>query len=164
MICRAHNVRGLLLPKSMKSMKRRAILVGLLTISLVAAVLVSYAVPNLAKPNGAEMREFRHSKFTDEGLRELHSKVQAAEDERRAANEKVVNEAEAAVYASIAECSAKIDDPAYRARHPEGCPRPPSPMCPMRERTTDEAVEQVVMGGCGFVSTVWEARYARCLP
>jgi hypothetical protein len=34
----------------------------------------------------------------------------------------------------------------------------------MRERTTDEAVEQVVMGRCGFVSTVWEARYAGCLP
>jgi hypothetical protein len=148
----------------MKSMKRRAILVGLLTISVVAAVLVGYAVPNLAKPNSAEMREFRLSKFTDEGLRELHSKMQAADDERRAANEKVVKEAEAAVYASIAECSAKIDDPAYRARHPEGCPRPPSPMRPMRERTTDEAVEQAVMGRCGFVSTVWEARHAGCLP
>jgi hypothetical protein len=149
----------------MKSMKRRAILVSLLTIIVVAAVIVGYAAPNLAKPNSAEMREFRLSKFTDEGLRELHSKVQAAEDERRAANEKVVSEAEAAVYARIAECSAKIDDPAaYRARHPEGCPRPPSPMRPMRERTTDEAVEQVVMGRCGFVSTVWEARHAGCLP
>lgn len=148
----------------MKSMKRQAILVTLLTIIVVAAVLVGYAVPNLAKPNSAEMREYRLSKFTDEGLRELHSKVQAAEDERRAANQKVVTEAESAVYASIAECDAKIDDPAYRARHPEGCPRPPSPMRPIRERTTDEAVEQVVMGPCGFVSTVWEARYAGCLP
>lgn len=144
-------------------MKRRAILVSLLTI-IVAAALVGYAVPNLAKPNTAEMREFRLSKYTDEGLRELHSKVQASDDERRAANEKVVNEAESAVYSTIVECSAKIDDPANRARHPEGCPRPPSPMRPLREQTTDEAVEQVVMGRCGFVSTVWEARHAGCLP
>jgi hypothetical protein len=119
-------------------MKRRTILLGLSTI-VVAAVLAGYAVPNLAKPNIAEMREFRLSKFSDEDLRELHSKVQAAEDERRAANEKVINEAEAAVYARIAECNARIDDPAYRARHPEGCPRPPSPVRQMRERTTDEA-------------------------
>jgi hypothetical protein len=133
-------------------------------------MLASWAAPNLAKPNPADMREFRLSRLTDEHLRELHAKAKVVVETRRAANEKVIKEAEAAVYASIAECNAKIDDPAYRARHhPTGCPSPPSHVWdiysrPMREQTIVEIFEDMIMGECNVVSTVWEARYAGCLP
>jgi hypothetical protein len=147
-------------------MKKRTILFGGVTATLMMATYL-FAAPNFREPSAAEMRAFRLSTLTDENLKELHAKAKAEVAATHANMDRMMELGAAEVQARIAECESKIDDVAYKARHyPNGCPRRsfPHEYTRPRIRSVDEAYEDMIMGGCQRKGTVWEARYAGCLP
>ena len=147
-------------------MKKRTIfLISSLTAFLSMTCVV--AVPNLREPNQTAMREYRLSVLTDENLKSLHAEAVEEVKSSHANWERIVGEAVAMRNANVTECRSQMDDMAYMTRnYPKGCPNYISldGQTRPRIRGVDEAYEARIMGGCESIQTIWEAKFAGCLP
>lgn len=154
-------------------MQRRSTLVmAAIGVVVLVGLASTFAAFSFQKPDMAAMRTFRLSNLSDENLRDMHAKAEAEVERRRAEYVSIAQEGGARVNAEIADCQLKTDDAAYRARHPGRCGDRSyftiedhyARYATFRPRSVDQLFEDMILGPCDSVGTVWEARRVGCLP
>ncbi len=150
-------------------MPQRTIIGVIFVVVVAAAAAIAFFVngPQFGKPDIREMRAFLISRMTDDQLRAAYKEAAAEAEKRQQATAAYKETARAEMNADIAACDTKMNDAAYKARHPEGCNRLPQLLFDehpaFRTQSTDEVFDEMIIGTCAFANTVYKARTSGCL-
>ncbi len=149
-------------------MRQWVVLCSIGAVALGAAFGFAYIPEHFTKPDLQKMRAYRLTGVSDEKLRELYTKAHSEAERLRVVTEKEKESSRVRLMNELGECNTNMSDPAFKARHPNGCNMLPlmlfdgNPV--FRIQTADEIFEDMIIGPCKFAQSNYEAKQMGCLP